>query len=264
MVKNTIVSFSGGKDSTAMLLEMLERGEKIHSVVGFDTGWEFPSMMEHWDKVEAYTGIKIVRLKPNQPFEYWLFDRPVCRRGETEPYRKGNGWPSAMRRWCTREKVNAIERHLRSIPDKVVCVGYAADETSRMTKPTLKEKKYPIRYPLIEFGIDEARALRICKSHGFDWGGLYEHFNRVSCFCCPLQPLPELRTLRHKFPELWQKMKDWDKRCAGNNPGFYMYQTVEEVDRRFAEEDRLGHDFNIRAFNRMVKAEKEAEKDANS
>lgn len=46
---SNIVSLSGGKDSTAMLLMMLERGEDIHSVVFFDTGWEFPEMHEHID-----------------------------------------------------------------------------------------------------------------------------------------------------------------------------------------------------------------------
>lgn len=38
-MKNNIVSFSGGKDSTAMVLEMLERNVPIHSVIAFDTGW---------------------------------------------------------------------------------------------------------------------------------------------------------------------------------------------------------------------------------
>ncbi len=257
---NQIVSFSGGKDSTAMLLEMLERGEVIHSVVAFDTGWEFPQMMEHWDKVEAYTGLKFVRVVPKEPFDYWLFDRPVFKRfgpDKGKMYRQGNGWPSPMRRWCTREKVNALERYFKKIDDLVLSIGYAADEKHRLDRNTLSQKKYETRYPLIEWDIDEVRALEICKSHGFDWGGLYEHFKRVSCFCCPLQPLTELRVLRHEYPDLWETMIDWDARCKGNNPGFVRYQTVLEIDARFAEEDRLGDDFNIRKYNRDVKAAKE-------
>ncbi len=34
---NNVISFSGGKDSTAMLHLMLDRGESIHSVLFFDT-----------------------------------------------------------------------------------------------------------------------------------------------------------------------------------------------------------------------------------
>ena len=36
-----IVSFSGGKDSTAMLLMMLEKGMKVDYIVFVDTGKEF-------------------------------------------------------------------------------------------------------------------------------------------------------------------------------------------------------------------------------
>ena len=235
MPKN-IISFSGGKDSTAMALEMLERGEDIHSVVAFDTGWEFPAMMEHWDKFETYTGLKIVRLKPKQPFEYWLFDRPVKKRGTDAVHRYGNGWPSPMRRWCTREKVNSIRRYLKGIDKPVSCVGFAADEAHRAGKVSGNDIEQ--RYPLIEWNIDEPQALAICKKHGFDWGGLYEHFRRVSCFCCPLQRIGELRTLRREYPDLWQTMIAWDKRCKGNNPGFRGYETVQDLERRFYEEDR--------------------------
>jgi 7-cyano-7-deazaguanine synthase in queuosine biosynthesis len=34
--QNNIVSLSGGKDSTAMIEMMIERGEKIHSVIYCD------------------------------------------------------------------------------------------------------------------------------------------------------------------------------------------------------------------------------------
>ena len=40
-----IVRFSGGgKDSTAMLLHMLELGMPVNEVVNVDTGMEFPEM----------------------------------------------------------------------------------------------------------------------------------------------------------------------------------------------------------------------------
>ena len=39
-----LVSFSGGKDSTAMLLGMLERDMKIDCILFCDTGLEFPAL----------------------------------------------------------------------------------------------------------------------------------------------------------------------------------------------------------------------------
>ena len=41
------VSLSGGKDSTAMLLLMIERDMPIDMVLSADTGMEFPEMYEH-------------------------------------------------------------------------------------------------------------------------------------------------------------------------------------------------------------------------
>ena len=42
-----VVSLSGGKDSTAMLLLMLEMGMQVDEIVNVDTGMEFPGMAEH-------------------------------------------------------------------------------------------------------------------------------------------------------------------------------------------------------------------------
>ena len=50
-----IVSFSGGKDSTAMLLMMIENN-KIDEIIFLDTTVEFPQMYEHIEKVEKYIG----------------------------------------------------------------------------------------------------------------------------------------------------------------------------------------------------------------
>lgn len=237
---NNVISFSGGKDSTAMLLLMLERGEPIHSVVAFDTGWEFPPMYDHWKLVEQKTGLKITILRPEQPFDYWLFDRPiVARKGEMKGqiHRYGNGWPSFTRRWCTREKVNAIEAHLKNIPDVISCIGIADDERHRLLRKGATKTKYPHRYPLIEYGIDEKKALEICKAAGFHWDGLYDHFNRVSCFCCPLQRIGELRKVRKLYPDLWAKMLEWDSRKPDHNRGFMKYKTVRDMEERFAKED---------------------------
>lgn len=49
--------------------------ENIHSVVWMDTGWEFPEMHDHIDLVEQKTGIEVVRLAPDKPFAYWMYER---------------------------------------------------------------------------------------------------------------------------------------------------------------------------------------------
>lgn len=237
IMQNNILSISGGKDSSAMAITMLEKGEPIHSAVFFDTGWEFPQMYEHIDKLERYIGIKIWHLQSRLPFDYWMFARPIiAKKGpmKGKVHRTGHGWPTMERRWCTEIKTNTINYFAKPIENAVQCVGYAADELHR----PLCDNSTEYRFPLIEWGITEAEALKICYRHGFDWGGLYEHFNRVSCFCCPLKGSPKAwKKIRQYYPEQWGKMLQMDKSIAKNR-GFYGYKTVHDLELRFAEEDR--------------------------
>ena len=46
------VSVSGGKDSSALLLLMIERGMPIDTVLFADTGMEFPEMYDHIHKLD--------------------------------------------------------------------------------------------------------------------------------------------------------------------------------------------------------------------
>lgn len=225
-----IVSFSGGKDSTAMLLMMLERGMQVDEIRTFDTGWEFPQMYEHWKKVEEYTGRKINVIHPKKSFYDWMINTEVVRSfgpNKGEVHRVGYGWPSVMRRWCTRQKINALNRGARRATRYI---GMASDEPHRI--------KLDGNYPLATWGITEADALQYCYDRGFDWGGLYNHFDRVSCFCCPLQSLKNLRVLRQHYPSLWQQMLEWDRAIPLNegDRGFKDLSVVALED-RFGRED---------------------------
>lgn len=238
-----IVSLSGGKDSTAMLLMMLERGESVHSAVYFDAGeWEFPQMAAHIAQVEAMIApVPLVRLEPKMSFLELMISRPVIPR--TGPNKGkvrflGCGWPSAMRRWCTREKADAIDKFSKGLR-AVSCIGYAADESDRTLTKKIQGKA--TRYPLIEWGISEADALAYCRALGLTWSGLYDIFPRVSCFCCPLQSLPSLRKVRRHFPELWAKMLRWEEQMKHRE--FLRFKdeaSVHDLEARFAEEDRWG------------------------
>ena len=54
-----VVGISGGKDSTAMLLRMLEEGMPVDIIIFCDTGLEFDEMYKHIDKLEEYIAQKI-------------------------------------------------------------------------------------------------------------------------------------------------------------------------------------------------------------
>ena len=69
-----IVSLSGGKDSTAMLLRMLEEKMPVDVILFCDTGLEFDAMYKHIDKLEKYINKPIPKLKAPRSFEYYFYE----------------------------------------------------------------------------------------------------------------------------------------------------------------------------------------------
>lgn len=224
-----LVSFSGGKDSTAMLLMMLERDMPIDEIIFCDTGMEFPALYEHIEKVERYTGRKVTRLKNPKGFLYHLSEHRTTRGKYMD--RMGKGWPDINLRWCTGElKRDVFKKYTRG---KTVTEyhGIAHDEPKRITSNPGRN----IQYPLYEWKITEAQALQYCYDKGFDWGGLYKYFGRVSCWCCPLQGLKELYALYLNFPELWRELLEMD-RLAFNN--FRPDYSLKQLEKRFKLQEK--------------------------
>ena len=251
-----VVSLSGGKDSTAMLLGMIERGMQIDCILFCDTGLEFPAMYQHLEKLEKDIGRPITRVRSAFSYEYLMFETPVNRKKNTafaEKYgliHKGYGWAGPRMRWCTsRLKDTPREQFLRPLREKyrvLQYVGIAADEQYRLARARNQADDHV--HPLADWGMTESDCLAYCYAHGYDWNGLYEHFRRVSCWCCPLQSLPELRVLRKHYPDLWKTLGEWDERTWRK---FRRDYSVKELDIRFdLEEEYLatGQPITGRAF----------------
>ena len=251
----TSVALSGGKDSSALLLLMIEKDMPIEAVIRADTGMDFPKMEDHIGKLDDLLyrerGIHVTTLRHPQGFEYLMFDEPKQKTSCLErrarlgipPY--GNGWPGVKVRWCTgtlkTHLMNKEVNRLKKEKNAVHCIGVAADEAHRCKDDPHK------RYPLVEWGITEAQALQICYDRGFDFGGLYEIYRRASCWCCPLQRIGELKKLRQHHPELWARLLDMDNRARamfGPSPlgQFKQNWSVERLEERFTREDAQGAD----------------------
>jgi len=229
------VSFSGGKDSTAMLLRMLELNMPVDQILFFDTGWEFPQLLEHVDKVERYIGREITRLKYKQSFDHMLSEHIVnARNGEKKT---GYGWARPNSRWCTRLKLNMLKQKAQGCLEYI---GIAADEAGRI-ESSAELQRPNARYPLVDWGWTEADCLACCYEKGFDWSGLYHHFKRVSCFCCPLQRESELRALYLYYPKLWKRLEVMDARTRGT---FKEDRSIESFRLQF-EWEQLQITFNF-------------------
>lgn len=234
-----IVSLSGGKDSTAMLLRMVEEGWPIDHILFCDTGLEFPEMYEHINKLESYINLPITRLKSERPFEYYFLEHSPKRKNPALTGRNGFSWAGPRNRWCTAVlKTRVIDSYIAKLAngrEVIQYIGIAADEQKR-----IRDK----RYPLVEWNMTEDDCLVYCKERGFEWDGLYDIFTRVSCWCCPLQSFDELRRLRTHFPELWKQLMVWDNQTWRT---FLKNYSVQQLDIRFAfEEERLSQGLSIR------------------
>lgn len=230
-----IVSFSGGKDSTAMLLRMIEKNMEIDEIVFCDTGVEFPEMYQHIEKVEEYINRAITVLKSEYTFEYLMFEYKK-KKGKNKG-KRGYGWPDFRVRWCTDFLKRRIWlKHTRQYEEAIEYHGIALDEKERAEK---NDDGRAIEYPLIDWNMTEDDALKYCYERGFNWGGLYEKVERVSCYLCPLQRLTELRVIYKEHPELWQKMKELDHRNIKQfKRKFRKDYSIQELEEKFTLEDR--------------------------
>lgn len=240
-----MVNFSGGKDSTAMLLHMIELQEQIDEVMFCDTFKEFPAMYKHIEQIKALVekqGIKFTTLRSKYTFDEWMFEYRPKRRNPEQFIEKygdvpGKSWATSRGRWCTGYlKIKVIDQYLKELSKEynvIRCIGIAADETKRLERENQQQEN--TRHPLVEWGWSEQECLEYCYSKGYDWEGLYNYFDRVSCWCCPLQSLESLRTLYKNFPDLWEELKDMDRRTWQRFKADY---SVEELEERFKFEEK--------------------------
>lgn len=239
-----ILSFSGGKDSTFLLLELLRRGKPLDECVFFDTGWEFPQMYTHIERIKelcASHNVKFTTLHPERSFDYMMFEKPIRKRAGG--VRHGFSWCGARGiRWGTAEKQRTLTSYTK--PTDTVYIGIAADETKRL------EKKRPANqeFPLATWGITEPECLQGCYKAGYDWGGLYKYLDRVSCWCCEFKNLKELRNIYFHMPDVWQQLRDMQ---AKTYMPFKQNASIFDLEKRFEferEREKAGLSITNRDF----------------
>jgi len=228
MKKKHIVSFSGGKDSTAMLLIMIEKGYKIDEIIFVDTTKEFPDMYKHICQVEkAIFPLTITRLSFD--YDYYLSDY-VKTKGKNKG-KRGYGFPDFRNRWCTAMKRDIIKRYLNGKyrgQEIVNYIGIAYDERNRIKK---NNDGRNVVLPLVGWQMTENNCMDYCITMGYWWNGLYEKFNRVSCWCCPMSRIGELKVLHDEYPELWTELRVMGEKAYNTfRPGGI---TVEKLNGRF-------------------------------
>jgi 3'-phosphoadenosine 5'-phosphosulfate sulfotransferase (PAPS reductase)/FAD synthetase len=179
-VSRHVVGLSGGKDSTALALLLVEREPRQYEFICNETGDELPEMVDHWKRLEDLLKTEIIRVRHERNLD--------------EEIRKQNMLPSVFARWCTRIlKIEPTIRYMDSLPDgSTLYVGLRADEEIRRG---IYGEDMLIRFPLREWGMDEAAVWKALDDRGVCIP------QRTDCAKCPYQRLGEWR-------DLWQNNRE--------------------------------------------------------
>lgn len=213
-----VASYGGGLNSTAMLIEWVNRGYRLNLILFADTGGERPetyaqvAKMSRWLQDRGYPPVITVQYTDKTGAVVTLEDRCLqtnrlpslaygfkkCsqrfKRGPQDKY--VNNWAPARVEWGAGRKITKL-------------LGYDADEPHRAEraqrryqmdlasdKPSLDVRKYVYQYPLIAWDMGRDECHEIALAAGF------ERVPKSACFFCPSTSNAEIYRLQDSHPDL--------------------------------------------------------------
>lgn len=202
-----VVSFGGGTDSTAMLIEMHRRGIRPDLILFADTGkdnaekpptYTHVQLMDGWCRERWGIGITVVRndgmygsleknciekqMLPSIAYGFKSCSDKYKRRPQEKYCRQ---WPTAITCWELGGKLTKA-------------IGYNADEWHRQHNIT-EDAEYQYRYFLIEWGITKRMCREICLS------AIGYVPCKSACFFCPSSKKAEVIRLAAEYPDLFNR-----------------------------------------------------------
>lgn len=242
-----VLSYGGGLDSFAMLLDAIDRAE-LPEVVAFvdvsdgrDPG-EWPGTMRHMAEVVAplcaRAGLEFVRI--DAAGGYPVRDAPSL---FAWMHARGQIPVAGPNRICTR--VAKVERFERWLTDRFpreevsVWIGFEAGEEARASKDPnagskpSKQRRDPNaarrvnRFPLIEHGLCRCRCAELVRRHGLPVP------RKSACVFCPYGSLRDWQTFARELPEAFARVVDLEARkpptSAGHKLSIMGYKTARNA-----------------------------------
>jgi hypothetical protein len=195
-----VVSFGGGVNSAAMLIEMVRRKVVPDLIMFADTGGELPETYQFvkdfsvWLEQHGMPSVTWVRyeretLEANCIRQTMLPSLAYGFKGCSQKYKIqpqekfANNWAPAKAVWKAKGKV-------------VKLIGYDAGEHHRAKIP--HDAKYVYAYPLVEWGWGRKECEATVKSAGFKPA-------KSACFFCPASKKHEVIKLSKTHPHLFAR-----------------------------------------------------------
>ncbi len=187
MKKTHIIALSGGKDSSAMALRLMETEPRDYVYICTPTGDELPEMEDHWNKLSRILGKDIIRLQTTTIYD--LIDEFQM-------------LPNWRARWCTRIlKIETAQEFYKKVKPAVIYVGLRADEEKRKGNKLFDEDIEQC-FPLQKWGWGLSDVNNYLQEKGVKIP------RRTDCAMCFYQRIGEWWNLWKYYPEYFRKISD--------------------------------------------------------
>ena len=249
-IDHNVINFSGGKDSTAMLLLAIERDTPDLSVVFADTGNEHEQTYDYVRYIESATGVPIRWVKADFSRQIagkrefvltkweakWGAPQEAIDRAAAALVPTGNPFldlciwkgrfPSTKGAFCSEELkrnpiIEQVQKPLLETGNIISWQGVRRDESIRRRFLAERELKLTAENgnemwnyrPILDWTADDCFAMH--KKHGIKHNPLYEQgMGRVGCMPCINARKDELLEISKRFPAVIERIAAWEQAVA--------------------------------------------------
>ena len=209
-----IVSYGGGVNSTALLIECKKRDISVDLILFADTGAEKPHTYKYiryfnkWLKKNkmpeivrvqrtningSYITLEGYCLSKNQLPSLAYGFKSCSQKHKIQPQDKFlNNWQPAKDEWALGKKIKKL-------------IGYDMEEPQRAKN--YNDEKFIVEYPLIEWDMGREECVTSILDANLDPPG------KSACYFCPGSKKQEILDLKRNYPELAQRALDMEKRA---------------------------------------------------
>jgi len=204
-----VVTFSGGKDSSFVLLwaKHVFPDKRIIAVFS-DTGVEMPGMAAHAKTCCDFVGAEFVLVKPKKDMLAEIESR---------------GWPNILFAWCQQEFIYrpVHDYQLTLSPEDIIIIdGSSASQATAQSKKTKtskpldkRMKNYDYYHPAFDVSRDVIESILV-KSGMPIWDGYRKGFVRTSCWMCIGMNGLQAVALNDNYPGLVQHIRDMERKTG--------------------------------------------------
>ena len=215
------ISYSGGKDSLATLLVVMNTFRKL-PILFIDTRMEFPSTYENVQAVMQHYGLECFTVDSKD--EFWReFEK--------------QGPPAVDCRWCCKvAKLEPLRQFIESTWTECVSfVGQRKYESSARSKNPRVWRNAFVKNQICFAPIHTWTAMHVWLyifREKAPYNTMYTHgVDRMGCYMCPASDMAVLQNIKGRVPELWkvweEKMEAW--RISQGLPESWMNDGVWRV-----------------------------------